>query len=519
MEAQRDRNVQHMVSYQELLYYAAMCLILAGKAIGLDEGSMLFRTLLGLGTILIIIKIVRDGYSLKEWFYILILGFAGSYIFLTTGSLGIMVYAVLMAGMKNMRVENLLKVALGVWGIGLVFSCTLAIWGNRYGTRVVHEKFGLGPLLRESLGYTHPNVLHITYVVIMSTILYLYAKKGRSIWKLAIPMLLVDAWVFLYSMSTTGLLMSFASIVSFLYFLNRRTISAIERVLLYALLPVCLFISIIFPIVPEFSPLSIQVNKVFNNRLLATAIMYESRGIRLLGTREWVDRVSIDNSYAYVLFSYGILFFIVLMALLEVWMIHCVRKNKRREIAVMVAFLFGGISEPFIFNASTKNILIFMIGAWLFSILRSEGQNETAGSWNHQGLHLPIKNIRDNLFKYRWVWKSVSITVCIAAFLWMTVVLIVQLRVKTVYALPRSCDCDGEIVMLEEATEEHALYIGTMNVGEEVYRFSEEADYLLHVYKGRYVVTYGVCCAFIGYASAAICRKEHIGDACRKRVD
>ena len=44
---------------------------------------------------------------------------------------------------------------------------------------LVHNKMGLGYVIRNSLGYTHPNVLHISYVILIAFWFYVLDLKGR----------------------------------------------------------------------------------------------------------------------------------------------------------------------------------------------------------------------------------------------------------------------------------------------------------------------------------------------------
>ena len=117
-------------------------------------------------------KILVGSYSLKELVLIVLGGFWSIFIFFNMGSFGILVYVLLALGMKNISVTKVMKLGALVWSSCFFITITAAIFMDRPGVQVVHEKLGLGPILRESLGYGHPNVLHITYILFIFQVLF-----------------------------------------------------------------------------------------------------------------------------------------------------------------------------------------------------------------------------------------------------------------------------------------------------------------------------------------------------------
>ena len=167
-----NSRIQVKMQLEEILYYLMFSLLLSLKGIGLDEGSILFRIGLVGGIVLFFAKILVGKYSIRELIFIALGLLWGIFIFFNMGSFGILVYALLAFGMKNISVSKVMKLGAVVWSICMAVTITAAIFFDRVGVQVVHEKLGLGPILRESLGYGHPNVLHITYLLFMVFILY-----------------------------------------------------------------------------------------------------------------------------------------------------------------------------------------------------------------------------------------------------------------------------------------------------------------------------------------------------------
>ena len=279
-----DNSVQKRVFLEELLYYFMFSILLATKGIGLDEGSILFRSCLLGACFLFIIKIIIGKYSGRELIFIIIALLYGVFSFINIGSFGLFVYILMVFGMKNISVRKVMTIGAYVWGCCMFFTTTAAIFFDRTGVRMVHEKLGVGPVLRESLGYTHPNVLHISYILFMVFVLYL-CKKEKFI-KTVILLMLGNAYVFMYSLSYTGLMISFVLILISAYFEYRVKQSKIENILIQLILPICIFISVVLPIVlTDEMDIYHIINKIFNNRIWAIQVFFVNYDITLFGEK------------------------------------------------------------------------------------------------------------------------------------------------------------------------------------------------------------------------------------------
>ena len=66
----------------------------------------------------------------------------------------------------------------------------------------VHAKMGLGHIFRWSLGFTHPNILHITYLMLCALIIL--KMEERYGLKQYVILMLGNLLVFFYSISYAG---------------------------------------------------------------------------------------------------------------------------------------------------------------------------------------------------------------------------------------------------------------------------------------------------------------------------
>ena len=487
-----NSKMTEKISLEEILYYVMFSLLISLKGLGLDEGSVLFRVGLVVALFLFGMKILIGKYSIKELVLIALGGVWGSFVFFNVGSLSILIYALIIFGMKNISVSKVMKVGMAVYSVCFFFTVTAAIFFNRPGVQLVHEKLGLGPILRESLGYTHPNVLHVTYIVLMAFVLYVCKKE--NVFKTIIGLMIGNAFVFIYSLSYTGLLISVIMIFVYLYFVYRKNISVIEKGLVKCILPLCICTSTIIAYAVEGRIYEV-LNKLLNNRVWAIKVFFDDFKLTALGEQILRSGFSLDNSYIYALAWYGVVFFIVVA--IGYWLLieKYLKEDKRRELAIIIAFLFAGMTEQFLFNASIKNITLVFIGDIIFrSIQERNTELDLLSKYNR------FWNISFNKLIVAWEkvkkfnWKKILVNYLVVNVLVLGALLFITTnRYERVYVNERMCDCNGEIVEKEDVFENHStLVIGDRTTGEYYYYFNKENSNLIAVMDTRYKLSLSI---------------------------
>lgn len=491
-------------SLEEILYYVFFSILIFTKGIGLDEGSILFRSCLLTAIFLLGCKFLLGQYSMIEIVFVGILGLWGAATFKITGSLGMFVYVLMIVGLKNIPVKRVFKVGAVVWGVCMLFTLTAAVFCGRTGVRLVHEKLGLGPVIRESLGYTHPNVLHVTYVVFMAFVLYLCKEKGKkSAWAILL-LLLGDVFIFIYSLSYTGLLISFAYFICYFYFSFRKRITKTEKVLIQCILPVCVIISAILPPLLSDGIIYKLLNSLLNNRVWAIKAYYELYPVTLFGMKSEGITFSIDNSYVFALMNYGAVFLIA--AVIVYWMLirYCLKNEMRGELAIICTFLFAGLSEPFLFNASIKNVTVIFLGNYLYA---KAGNKSGLRFWSAKNRSFEVRtdfllNIKRQieLLNKRPIMVIVLAAGC-AAFLYLCSKDCIKL--EAVYADEKLCDCAGETVTLpNDIPKEGIMIIGEANAETNYYYFDRQNSRLIDIMDKRLKVSISLYAAMTAGVTA-----------------
>ena len=242
------------ITMDELLYYFFLCLMFMGKGIGMESGQRIFQICMLVSLFCFGIKLLTTRYSIKEWGVISALSLLGCMIWKSSGEMAAIWAMFIIVGMKNVPTERLMKILMGLWGGTFFFSVVMGLLHIKDGVVVVHEKLGLGPIIRWSLGYTHPNVLHISYFILVVLLVYTFRWQGKALWKASISLMIGNFLIFLYSVSYTGVLIVTGYIFLTLYFDYRKTFYKFESIMWCI---VCIF----FIIFPVFGPLWLKYSQ------------------------------------------------------------------------------------------------------------------------------------------------------------------------------------------------------------------------------------------------------------------
>ena len=353
----------------EIFYCLFWIIMIWAKGTGLYEGLRAYNICLILALCCLTVKLLLTSYQIADLLWTIPAGALSIWIYLHSHDQSALLLAALAIGIKDVKLTRVFKIGLVMWSACFVFSVFRTFSGGYTGPVLVHEKFGLGPIIRWSLGFTHPNVLHITYVVIAAMFLYCWnLKPGRRQWKISLFLMLGNCYVFLYSISLTGFLLMILLLFFNMYLTDRKKVSWMEKLFLQCVLPFCIFFSLILPVVVRKEGYFFAlVNKVLNNRYLATRIYLTEMGISLFGGElPHLYGFAVDCSYTEAILSYGLVAFIGIMVGYMLTIRDKIRNGKWQELAILLSLLMAGVSEPFLFNASFKNIIILFVGEYLY---------------------------------------------------------------------------------------------------------------------------------------------------------
>lgn len=374
----------------ELIYCIYFAIMLFAKGIGLYEGQTLYTVALVASTGFLIIKIVVTKHSVLEYLIMAVLVGLGGILFLNTREKSALIYILMIIGMKDVSVKRVFRVGLGVWGGTFLFQVVSSLLGLREDVFFIHKKLGLGHLIRWSLGYPHPNVLHISYFILLAFILYCMQPEGKRLMKTLVIMFLGNLYIFAYSLSYTGFLLTTLFLMIYCYFQARKKISRVEDVLIQAVFPVCVLFSIVGPLVFKGRLFDI-FNKLLNTRFELSRYFLTTQQLGAFGTKSFDlpdSSYNLDCSYVNALFYHGIVLTICMITGYVLLIRYLYRENRRSELAITLGIVIAGVSEPFLVNTSYKNLSFLFMGEMLYAMTGK--YHEKWGFWGKSFALLPV---------------------------------------------------------------------------------------------------------------------------------
>lgn len=359
------------IKMSELLYLCFWGIMLFAKGIGLYDGQNIYKLFLVTAFLCIAVKMCITEYTCREWGLILVLLVLTTIVYRVSGEKGVLICMVTVIAMKNVSVKRAFRVGLVVWSAAMGGRFLLSLIYIENVHTEVQEKNITGAVLRYFMGYPHPNTLHISYLIL--TAFVIYCVKEKYGFKHLLVLAAGNLFVFFYSYSFTGTLIVMLY-VCLTYYVSKRKISRAEYFLVKLFFPFCILFSVIFPLVLRGKAFELA-DKVFNNRINFARHFLTVDNMSLLGNNLaaiTTDIITMDNSFIFALVTYGVPVFVLICAGYLVTVPRYIKQENNIELAVICCFLAAGITEPFLFNTSFKNLTLLFIGEQLFSVLRSK---------------------------------------------------------------------------------------------------------------------------------------------------
>lgn len=375
----------------EIFYYLFFAIMLFAKGIGLYEGMRSFRLCIIAAFICFVVKICLTEHTVGELIQMLVLMALGVLAYRNSGEMAAFIYVLVVVGMKHVPVKRVFKTGAAVWTAAFFSTIILALLKQIPDLALVHSKLGLGHIIRWSLGYPHPNVLHISYVILLAFFFYLANLNRKQLVIATVLLYAGNFYIFLYSVSYTGLILTTVYLLANLYFNLRREFSGIEKILIQCIYPVCALLSVLGPVFIKGKLFDI-FNKMMNTRWNLSRYFLTEQKISLFGTRftDLPDKdYNIDCSYVYCLMYYGIILFAIISIGYFLTIRREVKLMRRKELAIMAGFLVAGMSEPFMANLSFKNLTLVFIGECYYVLLQELQEKKPDSLWNKKLCLLP----------------------------------------------------------------------------------------------------------------------------------
>lgn len=377
-----NKTENNTIQLSELIYLAYFTVMFGARAIGLYEGMLPYNIMLVIGMLLFLLKIAMTRHTFGEYLLIGILLFISLIVYYNTGEKGLLLYFTMMLGMKNVSLKRVMRWAAAILSVSFTVLVFLSVFGWKQDITYLHDRAGFGQVLRHSLGYPYPNTLFTTYIVLMVLIMYVLGRQTKKQLIMTSTLMFLGAvYIYLYSCSNTGLIVATFYLLANLWLQLRNRLSVVEKAVLLIAYPGGALLSIVGPLVTS-GRLFQLMDKVLHNRWAYSYYYLTTEPVTLFGTRFGEtpnDNYMIDSSFLYSFLQIGVIPFLIVTALMIGMIVCYVKKDKRIELAMIISFCVLGLSDPFFFNLSYKNLMFLFVGELLYL-------QTSKPSWVHKGI-------------------------------------------------------------------------------------------------------------------------------------
>lgn len=397
---------------KELSYYLFFGLMIFAKGIGLDSGDKAYYILSAAAFVCVVCKLVLTKYNKKQIAAMILLCLIAFVSYRNSGRMGILLSVLAIVGMKDMKVSRLFSLGTVVYGLSFTATVMAAAAGLIDNPFVVHEKGGIGEVIRWGMGYSTGNVFHVSYFILVVLLCYTWGRNYHV--KRLLGLMIGNVLVFLFSLSYTGVAVTTFYLLLNLYAVKRTRPSKAEKFFYQLPLPLCVLFSFIAPLLLRY-PVVQKLDSMLQARLSFSQYFLFNQPITLFGTRMhnvpnfWII---MDNGYVYFLMTFGVVAFTLLcvgyIAVIAKYSgISLIKRAHRNgegynyaaensairlpELAIIFSFLLYGIMEQFLSNAF-MNLSLMFIGEILFGEVKGEKSFNCVTDWFRSSMN----EIRDH---------------------------------------------------------------------------------------------------------------------------
>lgn len=363
------------IRISELLYLCFFGIMFFAKGIGLYDGQGVYNIFLVLAFLCIMVKMCITEHSNIEWMIILLLLILATVIYRVSGDKGVLIYMVMVVAMKNVSVKRVFQMGIVVWSLSTGGRFLLSLLSLENVETAVQTKNIFGDVLRYFMGFPHPNVLHISYLVLAALIIYCVWENYH--WRHLLWLALGNLFLFFYSYSFTGALGVMLYIL-LSYYVKKIKIGKFQYFLVRLFFPFYVLFSIVFPVILQGEYFKFA-DKFFNNRINFARHFLTLGNMSFFGNKAadiTTDIITMDNSLVMALVIYGVPVFLLICIGYIGTISAYIKNQKNMELAMICCFFIAGITEPFLFNTSFKNLTLLFVGEQLFLFLADKFPNQ-----------------------------------------------------------------------------------------------------------------------------------------------
>lgn len=330
--------------------------------------------------LLCFVKVCLTGYSLREYLVLVLFLGLGSVSYFATGRNEILRIVMLIAACKDVDVKKCLKLIFCLTLAGCIVIMLLSLLGIGGGAVVIQD-YGHGSVeSRYTFGMGHPNALQCMVLALSMLGMYLYYDRMK--WYHYLSVLALNLVFFRFTQSKTAILIIMYAMVGFAVatFIKNRPLRVLFSIgnILASIFSVVISVLAakdamymwdyytkgIFTLKAYYYS---QLDKILTGRIASLIETVNHEGT----IQTWSLFSRPENNYFFdmgwvrLFYWYGVIPAGIMVAVLWIFLLYCLVKNRVAEIVLISAIsLYTVMEAHFVSEYIARNYVLFLLGMY-----------------------------------------------------------------------------------------------------------------------------------------------------------
>ncbi|GLC29707.1 hypothetical protein [Clostridium omnivorum] len=334
-----------------------------------------------IGYIIGCVKFLLHSVSIKKLFFVNMIGILIIITSIQSGETILLSTFLLIIASRGVNFDNLVKFDLRFRSIGTILIIIFSKIGI-VSNRIIFRENGAIDMMRESLGFSHPNRLALEILIISLDIMYIKYKKY------SFKDIVVISFLLIFNVMVTDgrssiycqVILLIFIVFNFIFAKKVKIINSIEMIITknaYTIFAICIGFSFYTAISYDyFSDKWAKLNTIFNARIGLAQNAIVSWGIHLLGqnisyittVEAQINNVTnngIDNMYVYLGVTFGGIILVIFLLFLLFDFRFVIKKGNIAATFALIIIVICGIMENQMLSAES-NIFLICLGGILY---------------------------------------------------------------------------------------------------------------------------------------------------------
>lgn len=342
----------------EDLYIIAVVIINFAYGIWYDAGKVQFLVCLSIFAGLCFLKILKERIEREKAIYMLFFLILTLVVSFSNRKISLFVVFMCVWGINKVNIERLMKSILLTDIFCFLYTILMWLLGMKNDYTMTYIRLtDNSAVVKHTLGYPNANMLHQAFFVIVLLCVFCYYKKLNVIWYATF--FITNYLLYKQDASRTGFYsVIFIVVLTIISKYSGMFFRIAFNSICYCILPTCAVVSLWATITYGKNTLTIILNSLLQTRVFLAFYHYRRCGIHLFGVP--TPEGALDAGYINLLVVYGVVFFIVILALFEYSIIYSSKKEKKWMI-IIASIAFRCLTEANFISVSV-NVAWYLVG-------------------------------------------------------------------------------------------------------------------------------------------------------------